>query len=56
MNLWGRKWSPHPIPPPSWHCPSELVLEGSKSMQLQNRTNSPFSNYTYSFAVLAVIT
>ena len=18
MNLWGRKWSPHPIPPPSW--------------------------------------
>ena len=22
MNLWGRKWSPHPIPPPSsvfWH-------------------------------------
>ena len=21
MNLWGRKWSPHPIPPPSWDCP-----------------------------------
>ena len=21
MNLWGRKWSPHPIPPPSWNCP-----------------------------------
>ena len=21
MNLWGRKWSPHPIPPPSWNRP-----------------------------------
>ena len=20
MNLWGRKWSPHPIPPPSSLC------------------------------------
>ena len=22
MNLSGRKWSPHAIPPPSWGCPS----------------------------------
>ena len=22
MNLLGRKWSPHPIPPPSCNCPS----------------------------------
>ena len=22
MNLLGRKWSPHPIPPPPWGCPS----------------------------------
>ena len=22
MNLWKRKWSPHPIPPPSWDCSS----------------------------------
>ena len=21
MNLWGWKWSPHPIPPPSWVGP-----------------------------------
>ena len=20
-HLWGRKWSPCPIPPPSWDCP-----------------------------------
>ena len=20
MNVWGRKWSPHPIPPPSQDC------------------------------------
>ena len=24
-NLWGRKWSPHPIPLPFWDCP--LVWE-----------------------------
>ena len=24
MNLWGRKWSPHPIPLPSWDCPPPL--------------------------------
>ena len=23
MNLWGRKWSPRPIPPPSWDHPSQ---------------------------------
>ena len=22
MNLWGRKWSPRPVPPPSWLLPS----------------------------------
>ena len=26
MNLWGRKWSPHPIPLPSWDYPSNLLL------------------------------
>ena len=25
MNLWGRKWLPHPIPLLSWDCP--LVWE-----------------------------
>ena len=25
MNLWGRKWSPHPIPWPSWNCPSHFL-------------------------------
>ena len=28
MNLWGRKWSPHPIPPPSWDCPSFVYSVG----------------------------
>ena len=28
MNLWGRKWSPRPIPPPSWlPLPSTLGLK-----------------------------
>ena len=27
MNLWGRKWSPHPIPPPSWDHPSGAPLD-----------------------------
>ena len=27
MNLWGRKWSPHPIPPPSWdHLHNFFIL------------------------------
>ena len=26
MNLWGRKWSPHPIPPPSWLLPGFLIF------------------------------
>ena len=28
MNLWGRKWSPHPVPLPSYDCPprSSLIL------------------------------
>ena len=34
MNLWGRKWSPCPIPPPSWNFPMEtmrdFILGGSK--------------------------
>ena len=25
MNLWGRKWSPGPIPPPSWDRPLGLI-------------------------------
>ena len=25
MNLWGRKWSPHPIPLPSWDRPLGLI-------------------------------
>ena len=24
MNLWGRKWSPHPIPPPSLDFPLSM--------------------------------
>ena len=27
MNLWGRKWSPRPIPPPSWLLPQSLGWE-----------------------------
>ena len=26
MNLWGRKWSPRPIPPPSWLPPSAMCF------------------------------
>ena len=26
INLLGRKWSPPPIPPPSWHCPRVLAI------------------------------
>ena len=26
MHLWGRKWSPHPIPLPSWGCPPYVLL------------------------------
>ena len=24
VYLWGRKWSPHPTPPPSWDCPPNV--------------------------------
>ena len=24
--LWERKWSPHPIPLPSWDCPPEAYF------------------------------
>ena len=27
MNLWGRKWSPYPIPPPSWDCLDTFVFK-----------------------------
>ena len=29
MNLWGIKWSPHPIPPPSWDHPTghEIIMK-----------------------------
>ena len=29
MNLWGRQWSPHPIPPPSWDHPTghEIIMK-----------------------------
>ena len=28
MNLWGRKCSPRPTPPPSWLLPSTLAFNG----------------------------
>ena len=30
MNLWERKWSPCPIPPPSWHL---IGLQGEPTSQ-----------------------
>ena len=26
INIWGRKWSSWPIPPPSWDCPHECWI------------------------------
>ena len=28
MNLWGRKCSPHPTPPPSWLLPYVVIFDG----------------------------
>ena len=32
MNLLGRKWSPHPIPPLSLDCPLEFYYEHSRTI------------------------
>ena len=32
MNLWGRKWCPWPISPPSWDCPRLLLCLWKESV------------------------
>ena len=32
INLWGRKWSPHPIPRPSLDCPLAFYCEHSRTI------------------------
>ena len=47
MYLWGRKWSPHPIPPPSWdHLPLPLHFTLKHQIFLKKLL------YLFSFALI----
>ena len=66
MNLWGRKWSPHPIPPPSLDCLLKLsfkkgVQEYSigkrKSLHCIGKTGYPYKkewNWTSALVWMSV--
>ena len=45
MNLWGRKWSPHPIPPPSWDHPPEGVNLWRKLQDTHEENNKWLLKY-----------
>ena len=51
MNLWGRKWSPHPIPPPSWdHPPIYWFFETQSLNYLYSLFFSPTCHLFYFYA------
>ena len=39
MNLWGRKWSPYPIPPLSWDCLLSTLILNKCFLGMKQKSN-----------------